>query len=137
MNDVSVSVSVPSGPAPSMAALPEARAKITVRDLNFHYGENHALKNINLALGTHRVTAFIGPSGCGKSTLLRIVAGLEAPSEGRVLLDGKAVTRSGPDRGMVFQSYTLFPWLTVKQNVGFGPRQRGLPKDKLDEIAMR
>ncbi|MBV8699852.1 MAG: ATP-binding cassette domain-containing protein, partial [Bradyrhizobium sp.] len=71
MNDLSVSVSPPQGGANS-AALPEAPAKVTVRNLNFYYGEHHALKNINLTLGTNRVTAFIGPSGCGKSTLLRI-----------------------------------------------------------------
>jgi NitT/TauT family transport system ATP-binding protein len=64
----------------------------------------------------------LGPSGCGKSTLLRIVAGLDRPTTGRVLLDGQAVERAGPDRGMVFQSYTLFPWLTVKENILFGSR---------------
>ena len=64
MNDLSVSVSSSAGSVPP-AALPDAPAKVTARGLNFYYGENHALKNINLALGTHRVTAFIGPSGCG------------------------------------------------------------------------
>jgi NitT/TauT family transport system ATP-binding protein len=64
----------------------------------------------------------LGPSGCGKSTLLRIVAGLDRPTTGRVLLDGQAVERAGPDRGMVFQSYTLFPWLSVKENILFGSR---------------
>ena len=72
MNELSVSVNVPAGPVPSMSSQPEAPAKVTARGLNFYYGEHHALKNINLTLGTHRVTAFIGPSGCGKSTLLRI-----------------------------------------------------------------
>src|SRR5258708_26676251 len=71
MNDLSVSVSAAAGSVPSVA-LPEAPAKVTARSLNFYYGEHHALKNINLTLGTNRVTAFIGPSGCGKSTLLRI-----------------------------------------------------------------
>ena len=71
MNDLSVSVSHAAGSAHS-APLPEAAAKVTARNLNFYYGEHHALKNINLTLGTNRVTAFIGPSGCGKSTLLRI-----------------------------------------------------------------
>ena len=71
MSDLSVSMSAAGGPAASVA-LPEALAKVTARDLNFYYGEHHALKNINLTLGTNRVTAFIGPSGCGKSTLLRI-----------------------------------------------------------------
>ena len=71
MNDLSVSVSAASGSVPPVA-LPDAQPKVTARGLNFYYGEHHALKNINLALGTNRVTAFIGPSGCGKSTLLRI-----------------------------------------------------------------
>ena len=71
MNDLSVSVSAANGPVPQVA-LPDAPPKVTARGLNFYYGEHHALKNINLTLGTHRVTAFIGPSGCGKSTLLRI-----------------------------------------------------------------
>ncbi len=72
MNDLSVSVSVPNAPHPPRLAESEARAKVSVRDLNFYYGEHHALNNINLPLGANRVTAFIGPSGCGKSTLLRI-----------------------------------------------------------------
>ena len=71
MTELSVSVSHASGPVPS-TPLPEEAPKVTVRNLNFYYGEHHALKNINLTLGTNRVTAFIGPSGCGKSTLLRI-----------------------------------------------------------------
>jgi phosphate transport system ATP-binding protein len=71
MSDVSVSVSKAAGHLPS-ATLPEAPAKVTARGLNFYYGEHHALKDINVTLGIHRVTAFIGPSGCGKSTLLRI-----------------------------------------------------------------
>ena len=70
MNDLSVSVSTPASAMP--APQPEPAAKVTARNLNFYYGENHALKNINLKLGANRVTAFIGPSGCGKSTLLRI-----------------------------------------------------------------
>jgi NitT/TauT family transport system ATP-binding protein/sulfonate transport system ATP-binding protein len=81
-----------------------------------------ALASTDLAVEDNDFIAILGPSGCGKSTLLRIVAGLEAPSTGRVLLDGEPVTRPGPDRGMVFQSYTLFPWLTVEQNILFGSR---------------
>ena len=74
MSEVSVSssMSAAGGLPPAAAALPEAPPKVTARSLNFYYGEHHALKNINLTLGTNRVTAFIGPSGCGKSTLLRI-----------------------------------------------------------------
>ncbi|MBZ9941859.1 ABC transporter ATP-binding protein [Mesorhizobium sp. BR1-1-13] len=93
-----------------------------------------ALMPVDLAVAANDFITILGPSGCGKSTLLRIVAGLEAPSEGRVLLDGKAVTRPGPDRGMVFQSYTLFPWLTVAENIAFGLRERGMAERERGEI---
>jgi NitT/TauT family transport system ATP-binding protein/sulfonate transport system ATP-binding protein len=76
----------------------------------------------------------LGPSGCGKSTLLRIVAGLDRPSAGRVLLDGRAVTGPGADRGMVFQSYTLFPWLTVAENIAFGLEEKGVPRAERERI---
>ena len=81
-----------------------------------------ALDKTDLALEDNDFICLLGPSGCGKSTLLRIVAGLDSPSTGRVMLDGAPVTTPGPDRGMVFQSYTLFPWLTVRQNILFGSR---------------
>jgi NitT/TauT family transport system ATP-binding protein len=88
-------------------------------------GEVVALKDINLAVHRREFMCVLGQSGCGKSTLIRILAGLETASEGQVLVDGKPVTGPGRDRGMVFQSYTLFPWLTVKENVMFGPRMAG------------
>ena len=94
-----------------------------------------ALTPTSLAVGDNDFITILGPSGCGKSTLLRIVAGLDRPTTGRVLLDGTAVAAPGADRGMVFQSYTLFPWLTVRQNVCFGLRERGLSQEKQDEIA--
>ena len=81
-----------------------------------------ALARTNLTVEDNDFIAILGPSGCGKSTLLRIVAGLEKPTTGRVLLDGQPVAGAGPDRGIVFQSYTLFPWLTVEQNILFGSR---------------
>jgi NitT/TauT family transport system ATP-binding protein/sulfonate transport system ATP-binding protein len=79
-----------------------------------------ALDRTDLSVQDNDFICILGPSGCGKSTLLRIVAGLDTPSTGRVLLDGQPVERPGPDRGMVFQSYTLFPWLTVRENILFG-----------------
>jgi len=85
-----------------------------------------ALEPIDLDVVDNDFVAILGPSGCGKSTLLRIVAGLDVPTTGRVLLDGAPVTGPGADRGMVFQSYTLFPWLTVRENIGFGLRERGV-----------
>jgi len=93
-----------------------------------------ALQPVDLSVAANDFITILGPSGCGKSTLLRIVAGLEAPTTGKVLLDGKAVTRPGPDRGMVFQSYTLFPWLTVAENIGFGLRERGMAERERNNI---
>jgi len=81
-----------------------------------------ALARTDLEVEESEFIVLLGPSGCGKSTLLRIVAGLERPTTGRVLLDGRPVSDPGPDRGMVFQSYTLFPWLSVEQNILFGSR---------------
>ena len=93
-----------------------------------------ALKPTNLAVAENDFITLLGPSGCGKSTLLRIVAGLDRPSTGRVTLDGKPVTAPGPERGMVFQSYTLFPWLTVEQNIAYGLDERRVPEAKKREI---
>ena len=89
-------------------------------------GSTRALEPISLSVADNDFIAILGPSGCGKSTLLRIVAGLDRASDGRVLLDGEPVIRPGADRGMVFQSYTLFPWLSVIDNIAFGLRERGV-----------
>jgi NitT/TauT family transport system ATP-binding protein len=94
-----------------------------------------ALEPTHLAVADNDFIPILGPSGCGKSTLLRIVAGLDTPTEGRVLLDGEAVTGPGPDRGMVFQSYTLFPWLSVRRNICFGLVEKGVPAAQQREIA--
>jgi NitT/TauT family transport system ATP-binding protein/sulfonate transport system ATP-binding protein len=98
-------------------------------------GEIDALARIDVAIEHGEFVCLIGASGCGKSTLLRIVAGFEEPTTGEVTVDGKPVTGPGSDRGMVFQDYALFPWMTVKQNIGFGPRQRQLPRKEVDGIA--
>ena len=86
-----------------------------------------AIEPTSLLVADAEFICLLGPSGCGKSTLLRIVAGLDRPTTGRVLLDGRPVEGPGADRGMVFQSYTLFPWLTVEENIGFGLFEKGLP----------
>jgi NitT/TauT family transport system ATP-binding protein/sulfonate transport system ATP-binding protein len=96
-----------------------------------------ALEPTSLAVGDNDFICLLGPSGCGKSTLLRIVAGLDCPTTGRVLLDGVPVAGPGPDRGMVFQSYTLFPWLTVQENICFGLREKGMPATEQDRLAAR
>jgi NitT/TauT family transport system ATP-binding protein len=90
-----------------------------------------ALERTDLSVEDNDFIAILGPSGCGKSTLLRIVAGLDTPTTGRVMLDGEPVARPGPDRGMVFQSYTLFPWLTVRENILFGTRSTAEKADSL------
>lgn len=96
-----------------------------------------ALTPIDLAIARGEFICLIGASGCGKSTLLRIIAGFETASSGEVFAAGKKVIGPGPDRGMVFQDYALFPWMTVRQNIGFGPRQRGLRRDEVRDVAER
>jgi len=98
-------------------------------------GDTLALQATDLDVAENDFVTILGPSGCGKSTLLRIVAGLDRPTTGDVLLDGRRIDAPGADRGMVFQSYTLFPWLDVLDNVCFGLRERGLPRAQQVEIA--
>ncbi len=93
-----------------------------------------ALQDISAYVEESEFVTIVGTSGCGKSTLLKIVAGLERPSAGRVLLDGHETWEPGADRGMVFQSYTLYPWLTVKENIAFGLRLKKVPKREIEEI---
>ncbi|MBI1367607.1 MAG: ATP-binding cassette domain-containing protein [Planctomycetes bacterium] len=96
-----------------------------------------ALRGIRFSIHRREIICMIGPSGCGKSTLNRIVAGLDEPTDGQILLDGREVTGPGPDRGMVFQSYTLFPWLSVLKNVMFGLRLRGRDRASAEAEAMQ
>jgi len=97
--------------------------------------EIEALARVDFAIESGQFVCLIGASGCGKSTLLRIIAGFEEPTTGEVLVHGRPITGPGRDRGMVFQDYALFPWMTVRQNISFGPRQRALPKTEIDAIA--
>jgi NitT/TauT family transport system ATP-binding protein len=96
----------------------------------FHHDHHQveAVKNITLNMGEREFVAVIGPSGCGKTTILKIIAGLIQPSNGEIVLDGRPVTTPGKDRGLVSQSFTLFPWLTVRKNIAFG-----LDLQKIDE----
>ena len=96
-----------------------------------------ALLPTSLDVANNDFITILGPSGCGKSTLLRIVAGLDTPTTGEVRLDGAPVRGPGADRGMVFQSYTLFPWLNVRQNICFGLREKGMPQSEQRAIAER
>ena len=95
--------------------------------------KTQALTPVDFDVRENDFVTILGPSGCGKSTLLRIVAGLDQPTTGRVLLDGQPVDGPGADRGMVFQSYTLFPWLTIEQNIRFGLRERNMPEAQQKE----
>jgi nitrate ABC transporter ATP-binding subunit len=97
--------------------------------------EIEALARVDLTIQEGEFVCLIGASGCGKSTLLRIVAGFEEPSTGEVQVNGMPIEGPGRDRGMVFQDYALFPWMTVKQNIGFGPRQRSLARDEIEHIS--
>ena len=102
--------------------------------------ESHKLKalgGVNLKVEAGDFVCLVGPSGCGKSTFLRIVAGLETPDEGQILFDGHPVTETGPERIMVFQEGALFPWLKVQDNVEFGLKMAGIPKDERTKISNR
>jgi len=146
MTEVSVPISH-SGAYVASAALPEAQAKLSTRGLNFYYGEHHALKNINVTLGIHRVTAFIGPSGCGKTTLLRclnrmndLIPGARV-GKGEIRIHGTDINSPGVDVielrkqvGMVFQKSNPFP-KSIYDNVVYGLKIQGRKnRDRLDEV---
>ncbi|MDR0335123.1 MAG: ABC transporter ATP-binding protein [Methanomassiliicoccaceae archaeon] len=96
-----------------------------------------AIENISLEIGKNELVSILGPSGCGKTTVLRMIAGLVEPSGGEILVDGNKVTGPGPDRGMVFQDFALFPWRSVWKNVEFGLEVAGMPKAQRDEKVER
>jgi ABC-type nitrate/sulfonate/bicarbonate transport system ATPase subunit len=114
---------------------------IAVEDLTMAFetrrGTVQALEGISLEIPDASFACIVGASGCGKSTLLNIMAGLIRPSWGTVTVDGHAVEGPGAERGMVFQSYTLFPWLKVRENVEFGPQLQGASKQRLRELSGR
>jgi len=93
----------------------------------YNGGKFKALDDVSFDLKENQITAFVGPSGCGKTTMLRIIAGLEYPTRGRLEVFGKPVVGPGPDRGMIFQAYTSFPWLSVQKNVEYGMKVMGVP----------
>jgi ABC-type nitrate/sulfonate/bicarbonate transport system ATPase subunit len=110
---------------------------LTVRGVERRFDTTLALQATDLDVAANEFITILGPSGCGKSTLLRIVAGLDRQTAGTVQLDGRRIDGPGADRGMVFQSYTLFPWLNVLDNVCFGLRERGLPRAEQVATAQR
>ena len=115
--------------------------KLSVRNLEKKFTSqnhtSHALSNLSLEVEAGEFLILVGPSGCGKSTLLNILAGLEKPDSGEVLMNGKLVTTPGPDRALVFQDGALFPWLSVRRNVEFGMRQKkGLKRSDIIDRAL-
>jgi NitT/TauT family transport system ATP-binding protein len=94
-----------------------------------------ALGEVSLEVADNEVVTIVGPSGCGKTTLMNILAGLETPTSGTAFVDGAAVTGPGPERGVIFQQYALFPWLTVRKNVEFGLRTAGVPAARRRAVA--
>ena len=112
-------------------------AKNIVKYFNHDSHKLKALGGVNLKVEAGDFVCLIGPSGCGKSTFLRIVAGLEKPDEGQILFDGHPVTETGPERIMVFQEGALFPWLKVQDNVEFGLKMAGIPKEERAKISHR
>jgi ABC-type nitrate/sulfonate/bicarbonate transport system ATPase subunit len=121
-------------PAPR-ASTTSAVNILSVRGVERRFAQTLALQATDLDVAENDFLTILGPSGCGKSTLLRIVAGLDLPTAGEVRLDGQRISGPGADRGMVFQSYTLFPWLTVLDNVCFGLRERGWPRAQQLDMA--
>ncbi|MBR5578087.1 MAG: ABC transporter ATP-binding protein [Lachnospiraceae bacterium] len=107
------------------------------RIFNTRNGEMVALNGVSLDIMENEFICVVGPSGCGKSTLLNIIAGLLEPSSGKVYCDGKEVQGTGTERGVVFQQYALFPWMTVKKNVMFGLNLQGIKGTEAEEIAMK
>lgn len=101
--------------------------KLEIRELSISFGTKprvHAVDGVSLAVAPGETVCLLGPSGCGKSSVLRAVAGFVRPDSGQVLVDGRVVTAPGPDRGMVFQEYALYPWHTVSRNIAFGLHHR-------------
>jgi NitT/TauT family transport system ATP-binding protein len=124
------------GPVPAREihrGFPLEISKVGLRDICLSYRTQDserllALEDINLEVRAGEFVCIVGPSGCGKSTLLHLVAGLQAPTSGEILVDGKPVQGPGTDRILIFQDHGLFPWLTVGQNVEFGMKMKGVPK---------
>ncbi len=116
------------------AALLQPQSRIVMRGLRKHFIDISrqeqivALDGVDLEIGDDEFLTILGPSGCGKTTLLNIIAGFDQATGGDVHLDGEAILKPGPDRGVVFQEYALFPWLTVEQNIEFGLRERRVAK---------
>lgn len=118
-----------------MPAKPKIVVKAITKEYRMKTGLFQALQQVSLHVLQNEFVSLVGPSGCGKSTLLRIIAGLDEPTSGTMTVSGHPIEGSGADRGMVFQSYTLFPWLTVRENIEFGLSLKKMPKKQRKEIS--
>ena len=118
-----------------------ANSKIYVKDVNKIYhsvkGDTVAMKDVNINVLENEFVCIVGPSGCGKSTLLRMLAGLDTATSGKIVIQDREIIGPGADRGMVFQSYTLFPWMTVGDNIKFALKLRKVPLQEQEEIVDR
>jgi len=116
-------------------------AKISVRDVSKTFSRDgkvvRALDNVDLTVAEGEFLSIVGPSGCGKSTLLYMLGGFESPSSGALLTGGKPITGPGLDRGIVFQEYALFPWLTVAENIAYALRRKAVPEKQCQEVVAR
>ena len=131
----------PSSAAPAAPTRPRA-SKIVASHIDKAYeaakGKGTlAVHDVSLEIREGEFVCIVGPSGCGKSTILRMLAGLDFPTAGTITLDGRVIEGPGPDRGMVFQTYTLFPWMSVEDNIKFGPKNKGLPAAEQQALADR
>lgn len=112
--------------------------KVEIRDLVKKFqtrnGEVVALNGVDLSIQDKEFVCVVGPSGCGKSTLLNMIGGLDTPTSGEILVDGKEVDGPSSKRGIVFQQYALFPWLTVEKNVQFGLKLQGMPRERMGQV---
>ena len=115
-------------------ALPILDVRAVSKTFSAGAGDVQALSNASLSIRKGEFICLIGASGCGKSTLLRILGGFERPTAGSVKMWDQPILEPGPDRGMVFQDYALFPWLTVRGNIAFGPKSRGRPRSEVQEV---
>ncbi|AZO02526.1 MAG: ATP-binding cassette domain-containing protein [Mesorhizobium sp.] len=127
----------PAGTTHAAGDQRSAGTTMAIEDVTLRYGDVNgvlALDDVSLQVAKNEFCVIVGPSGCGKSSLLYLAAGLNDATSGSIKVDGREVIEPGPDRGMVFQSYTLFPWLTVRANIEYGPKRKGLPAEQRRQI---
>lgn len=114
-----------------------SKSMISIQGISKHYGDFKALERVDLEIEKGEFVVLLGASGCGKSTLLNLVTGFDRSTSGRIVVNGREVTKVDPHCGMVFQQYALFPWLTVRENVAFGLKMKGVAKSERLEVAQR